>query len=358
MLTLWRRHNPIRCKLTSRSDRRCGCPIWVSGVDEAGNHLKQTTRLRDWQRAEALARRLAIGEKSAAGARVTIEDWQKAFLEYATSPAGKNLQLPTIRKYHQLFKPLTAYAAEKGYRFVNQLTLDVLTDFVGTWRDQPLSASLKLKRLRSVLKFAVQRKWIAENAALLLDTPKVRKKPTLPFTDVELKRILSVATDDARVFVQVMLHSGLRISDVATLTTDSLTGNRIRLHQAKTGEPVSVLIPQTLADDLRALPIKHLNYFFWNGKSTKISAGGYWQVRLAEVFKQAQITNGHSHRFRDTFAVRLLTAGVSLENVSILLGHNSIKTTQSYYDPWVKVRQDQLDRAVQSALELAQFGNN
>jgi hypothetical protein len=56
MLTLWRRHNPKHCKLQGRDERKCRCPIWISGVDDAGNQIKETTKLRDWTKAEALAR--------------------------------------------------------------------------------------------------------------------------------------------------------------------------------------------------------------------------------------------------------------------------------------------------------------
>ncbi len=121
------------------------------------------------------------------------------------------------------------------------------------------------------------------------------------------------------------------------------------MHQEKTGEHVSVLIPKKVADDLRALPRKHPDYFFWAVRSTPESAVGWWQKRLSAVFKKAKITNGHSHRFRDSFAVGLLTAGVSLENVSRLLGHTSIKTTEQFYSPWIKTRQDALDSAVAAA---------
>jgi len=164
--------------------------------------------------------------------------------------------------------------------------------------------------------------------------------------------------DKTRALIQVMLYSGLRIMDAAMLRVDSLTDNRIRLHQEKTGEHVSLLIPQKVADDLRALPRKHPNYFFWVGRSTPISAVGWWQKRLAKVFKKAELVNGHSHRFRDSFAVGLLNAGVSLENVSRLLGHASIKTTEQFYNPWVKTRQDVLDSAVASAgLDFGQEQN-
>jgi integrase/recombinase XerD len=71
--------------------------------------------------------------------------------------------------------------------------------------------------------------------------------------------------------------------------------------------------------------------------------------------------NGHSHRFRDTYAVDLLQAGVSLENVSTLLGHRSIRITERHYSPWVKTRQDALDREllrVNADRPREQNGNN
>jgi integrase len=55
---------------------------------------------------------------------------------------------------------------------------------------------------------------------------------------------------------------------------------------------------------------------------------------------------GHPHRFRDTFAVRLLEKGVPIDQVSTLLGHTSVNTTEKYYAPWVRSRQKLLDEAV------------
>jgi site-specific recombinase XerD len=101
-----------------------------------------------------------------------------------------------------------------------------------------LSAPKKVERIRGILKFALRRKWITENAALDLDLPEVRENPTLPFTDDEMKRILKAAKNPrVNAFIRVMRYSGLRISDTVTLAVDALVGNRIQLHQAKTGDP-------------------------------------------------------------------------------------------------------------------------
>jgi integrase/recombinase XerD len=347
-LAIWRRHSPAKCKLKGRQERKCRCPIWISGVDEAGNQIKETTRLRDWTRAEALARHWDnTGAKPAETPRTTIEEWKKAFLADAESPAGKNLAPETLRLYKGLFKQLDAFAEREGYRFVNQLDLSALTAFRSSWNNGPLSASKKLERLRGVLRFALRRKWVLENPAVELDSPNVQPKATLPFTDDEMKKILKAAKNQrVHAFILVMRYSGLRISDTATLAVDALTDNRLRLRQTKTGEPVSVLLPNDVAKKLRKMPHKYPKYFFWSGSAKVTSVTGFWRAKIAPVFTAAKITNGHTHRFRDTFAVDLLQAGVSLENVSTLLGHKSIRITEKHYSPWVKTRQDALDREI------------
>jgi integrase len=70
---------------------------------------------------------------------------------------------------------------------------------------------------------------------------------------------------------------------------------------------------------------------------------------IAPTFDAAKITSAGymvSHRLRDTFAVDLLEKGVPMEEVSRLLGHTSIKTTEKSYAKWSKGRQDRVDALV------------
>ena len=72
-----------------------------------------------------------------------------------------------------------------------------------------------------------------------------------------------------------------------------------------------------------------------------------WRARR----KGRGVPDGHAHRFRDTFAVGLLQAGVPTERVSVLLGHSSIKVTEKHYSPWVRARQEQLEADVRRTWE-------
>lgn len=91
-------------------------------------------------------------------------------------------------------------------------------------------------------------------------------------------------------------------------------------------------------------------YVFWatrNGNEQSAVTQG--QHDICKLFKDAGIKaagNMLSHRLRDTFAVDLLEKGVPLEEVSKLLGRESIKTTEKHYSKWVKGRQDRLDSLV------------
>ena len=56
---------------------------------------------------------------------------------------------------------------------------------------------------------------------------------------------------------------------------------------------------------------------------------------------------GQGHRQPRARAATILAKDrVSLDSVSKLLGHSSIKITERHYAPWVKARQDQLESEV------------
>jgi integrase-like protein len=105
---------------------------------------------------------------------------------------------------------------------------------------------------------------------------------------------------------------------------------------------------------------EHEQFYFWTGNGKPKTVISDWQEKLKTLFASAKLANGralangHAHRFRDTFATELLLAGVPLERVSILLGHSSIRITERHYAPWVRSRQEQLERDVRSSCRQAQ----
>jgi hypothetical protein len=125
--------------------------------------------------------------------------------------------------------------------------------------------------------------------------------------------------------------------------------DKLFLCTAKTGTPVYCPLPPFVIEALDAIP--ESTYFFWTGLSTPKTAAGIGRESLKRLFVLAGIPDGHTHRFRDTFSVELLLAGVPIERVSIILGHQSVRITEKHYAPWVRARQEQLEADVRRTWE-------
>ena len=123
---------------------------------------------------------------------------------------AQQLNWETVRK-HEAFleRRLLSWCESKGYRLKQPPA--VLADFRRTWDDSPLYAVKNIERQRSFFRFCQRMKWVSENPALAINPPKVRAKPTLPFTAAEMNRILAACDsyrgDQARVKAFVLLMS-------------------------------------------------------------------------------------------------------------------------------------------------------
>ena len=359
MLTIYRRHRR-RCKhrAKGRTHRHCQYPIWVDGY-LSGKEIRESLKVRDWQRAQELIREWEIDDHRSqhVETRVTIAEAQK---KYIADAEARKLNQATVYKYRLLFRHLTTFTEAYKLQFMDQLDLDSLAMFRASWSEGPCTSLKKLERLRAFMRFAEKRDWIKRNPAMDLKAPKVPFKPTLPFTREEMIRVLSALTPYSesagvrnaqrlRAFVLLLRYSGLRIGDAVQLTVNRLEGNKLLLHTEKTGVHVYCVLPDLVIRAIDAAPRPSENYFFWTGKSTVHGSKGKWQHRLQRLFQLAGVRSGHAHRFRDTFAVELLLAGVPLDRVSILLGHSSIRITERHYAPWTRSRQEQIESDLRAA---------
>lgn len=122
---------------------------------------------------------------------------------------------------------------------------------------------------------------------------------------------------------------------------------------SKTGVPVYTVLPDSVVKALEATPRVTPKLYFRTGQGKPETAVKDWQAKLRHVFDLTGLEKGQgnsvAHRFRDTFSVELLLAGVPIERVSILLGHSSVRITERHYSPWVRSRQEQLEADVRRA---------
>jgi integrase len=343
MLAVFRRHT-VKCKHRSRKKRNCSCPIHVEGTLR-GKPLRKSLETRTWDTAQAIVR-----EWEAAGKNDQTVVFTNAKEKFVRELVGRNLHWTTFNKYKLLMRQLEQFAIDKDLKLLRHFDLPTLRDFTATWKDGPLSKSKKIERLRTFFRYCRESGWMEDNPAVLLKRPIIHEKPTLPFSRAEVELMKANASGRLLTFILVLRYSGLRISDAALLRSSALNGDKLFLHMAKTGEPVFVPLPPELVTLLKESETRN-GYYFVAGSERMETVTNNWRKRLATLWKRVGIQGGHPHRFRDTFAVELLLAGVDIKTVSILLGHASVKVTEKHYAPWIRERQEKLEQEVRKSWE-------
>lgn len=368
-LTLYRRHKrscPNFGKPRRARQVKCKCKFWADGV-LGGREVRMSLDTRDSKKAnEKLHEWEAKEQVVERGAAVTLAE---AWTSMLADLEARKLSDATIGKYKLLERQMKAYGEECGLKMLAQFDLDVLSKFRATWKDGPRTAGKKLERLRAFLRFAHDRQWVESNPATKIKLPKTSICPTMPLTGEQWLDLLTACDKfhanapaegklnacRLKTLVALMRYSGMRVSDAVALTTDRLDGNKLFLYTAKTGVPVYTVLPDSVLHALEATPKVTKAHYFWTGNGKIESIVRSWQARLKKAFDLAGISKGLgnavSHRLRDTFAVSLLLAGVPIERVSILLGHQSVRVTEKHYSPWVRSRQEQLEADVARAWE-------
>lgn len=378
-VSVYPRHNASCADREDRDCKDCDCMKSIY-IFQGGRDFRFSAKTRSWKKAENLKVEIEDYFDPVKNELRKLKDAQQAnratvaeaVETYITDAATRNLSLATQKKHEVLFrKQMLNWAAQHGIRCVDEVTTVRLTQWRASWSSlAPLTIRNTQERVKAFFEFCVKQGWLAKNPASLLSRIIVKQKPTGYFTPDQFEKLLrttslfgqgsrdgkgAIWSERLRVMLLLMRWSGLRIGDAVTLERSRLVGDNIFLYQAKTGTPVYVPLPPDVAASLRNVPPgkkPNARYFFWTGIN-KVSAVGHWERSFRRLFKLADLRDDdgnpkrcHPHMLRDTFAVENLLAGILIDQVSILLGHSSVKITERHYSPFVFARQQQIISAV------------
>ena len=382
MLSVYTRHHPDCAKKDDSTYGRCRCPKWLDGtLPGRTGRFRTSAKTKSWEQAELVARKYEnsalSGEDLKPAKMPTVKEAVGIFLADAEA---RGLAPATLQKLRGIFQvQLVGFAEESGVTFLREFNPRNLSEWRQSWKkEKELARKKKFERVIGFFWYCVRQGWLRENPTATMGRVIAKHVPTDYFTADEYKRIVgatyrlgeyaerSWAPEKRgiriRALTELMRWSGLRIRDAVTLECGRLVENKLMLYQAKTGTPVFVPLPPQVADLLRSIPpgLKpNPNYFFWSGNGLPKTFVANWQRAYRRLFKVANLSKPdgtpkrcHCHMFRDTFAVEMLLAGVPIDQVSILLGHASVRVTEKHYSPWVRARQDQLEKSVQSAWQI------
>ena len=372
VMTIFVRHSADCPRKDDEFHKNCRCRKHLRW-SYAGKQQRKSAKTRSWTAAEQARRKLETQYEAAdptkrieaptiaASSSPTIERARELFV---SNKRSQGVSPDVLKKYERELTRFSDFLEERSRVFPHEISLEDLTEFRASWETLYPSSTTRSKvqeRLRGYLRYCYDSRLI--DRVPVLSPIKVDEPPTMPLTDHQYAKMLVVIPNEfaakkakrVRALVRLMRHSGLAIRDSVMLEPDEIHKDskkelyRVVTSRQKTGTHVSVPIPPDVAEEIiTAIPLNdNPKYIFWNtGMGKPQTAVTNWQHDLRQVFRAAGMPEGHPHQLRDTFAVDLLQKGVPLEEVSKLLGHESIKTTEKYYAKWVKARQDRLDSLV------------
>ena len=350
---------------SDRSYRRCACPIHAEGTIRIDGFVRKATGEAKWPKAEELKRRWEdAGTINLAPPPVdpipqgapTVEHVVEQFLN---DRVARKIADTTLKKFRQFTELFTRFCADKGIVYITRFGIDHARAFRESWTGTAITNLKRLERMKSFFGWIVARKWIEINPARELKPPLTQDPPADPISKEDFADLVGAIErmgtkggendmSHSRLLTMILLlrHTGLRISDIVRFSSDRLKGNSVFLHMRKTGNPLWLPLPEFLIAKLNSLPPYDGKYYFASENSEIGTATGNARRSLRKLSKLAGIRTVNPHRFRDTLAIDLLRAGVPIEDVKDILGHEDVNITLRHYGNWVKERQERLTKSL------------
>ncbi len=250
-----------------------------------------------------------------------------------------------------------------GHRRLRELTAD---DVDKLMRDMASTGYSKYSMVRvhgelaRILRFAERRGKVMRNVATLVDVPAGPKKRGRSLTVAQAKALLEAAGGDRLEALYVTgLLMGLRPGELLGLswTNVDLDDGRLRVSQSLKREHNTLVVgePKTLRSrrtlDMPDLAIDALKRHRDQQENERTDAGDTWidtglvftttlgtpidpsnlRREFDKLTRKAGIGHWHPHELRHSAASLLSAAGVPLEQISDVLGHEGPRTTAAVY---------------------------
>jgi integrase/recombinase XerC len=260
----------------------------------------------------------------------------------------RNASAHTIAGYERDLRQLADYLRESGVRW-NKAGNVVLRGFLAALHERNLKKSTigrKLAAMRSFYGYCVRRKWIAENPARLLSTPKLEKHVPSFLSEEEAVGLLSLPLGDKptglrdRAILELFYATGIRVSELVGIDTGDLHfGERMVRVRGKGKKerlvPFGRKASEALQDYLRVRPRLQPDgtaeaAVFLNYRGERLTSRSVQRMVQAAIRKTAVSRKISPHSLRHSFASHLLGRGADLRVIQELLGHSSLATTQKY----------------------------
>ena len=266
-----------------------------------------------------------------------LKDAQVKFSEFLTA-SGK--APATVVAYSKDVEQLIDFAAKHGKLTVEEILtddIDQFKDLLSKQRYTNKSISRKINSIKSFFRFLIDQDLASTNPALGISRPQIEQNPPRVLSRLEYRALRDACRSDMRMYaiVEILLQTGMRISELAALTINDLDMERELIYiQAQNSRearrvPMNQAAKTAIQDYLKVRPRAKEKTLFLT-KTCRPFLVRNIRTAIDRYFRLAGIKDAKVNDLRHTFIVEQLKAGTPLVYVSQLVGHKRITTTEKY----------------------------
>ncbi len=260
----------------------------------------------------------------------------------------KGLSLNTLEAYNADITKLLVFLEGENIELLNT-TPENLEQFIAGLHDIGITARSQariMSGIKSLFSFLMLEKIIEKDPSELIDNPKIGFKIPEVLSIQEIDSIIAAVDlskkegQRNRALLETLYSCGLRVSELITLKLSDLylDDEFIRVEgkgQKQRLVPISkkaIKEIQFYMADRHLVTAKkgHEDFLFLSRRGTHLS-----RIMIFHIIKELADEVGiikiiSPHTFRHSFATHLLEGGANLRAIQMMLGHESITTTEIY----------------------------
>jgi site-specific recombinase XerD len=246
----------------------------------------------------------------------------------------------TILAYRADLEQLVDYLKDKNKVLPSHVyagDIEAFRDSLLSQKYTPKSVSRKLNAVKTFFRWKVDRKHTKTDVSRDVAHPKI--EPSMPnfLTPMEYRALRDVVRDDTRIaaIVELILQTGVRISEVANLKLPNITKTEAKIESYATQPertiPINKRAKEVLDEYIKVRPKADSPHVFVS-KNGKPLAVRNIRAAIDRYFHRAEIPGYSVNDLRTTFIVENLKGKVDLIMLSQVVGHKRLSTTERYLE--------------------------
>lgn len=267
----------------------------------------------------------------------TIKNLLPKFIESLNS---KGRSPATVLAYRSDLEQMVDFLIKKGHVMPEQVQsgdLDAFRDTLLTDKYTPKSVSRKLNAVKTFFRWMISENILISDPSQTVAHPKIESSLPKFLSQLEYRALRDVVRSDTRIaaIVELILQTGLRISEVAGLKTENIKENSIIIEAYATQPQRSVPLNKPSKDVLDAYmkvrPKADSPYVFISKNGNPLAVRNI-RAAIARYIQKAELPSYSVNDLRTTFIVENLKNGVDIVLLSQVSGHRRLSTTERYLE--------------------------